>query len=178
MRKVSLFVVVAVLFFLPSALTAQTLNIVYVDIQRVMAESDKGKEELSAFNVEKEKLRIILDNKQKELSKLKDDIDKQSATITADARAEKGRVLQNKAKDFQRLADEYNEDLKQKYEQITGKLLMDLEEVIKTVGDRDKYSIILERRIPGFLYGAQSLDITNKVLSLYNEMAKKKTIKK
>jgi outer membrane protein len=178
MRKVSLAVVIVVLFFLPSILIAQTLNIVYVNLQRVMLESDKGKEAKNTLTVEAEKLKKSLDIKQDELQKMKDAIEKQGATITPDARAEKEKQYQIKLKDYQRIYNDYQTELQQKDAEFTQKILKELEEVVRTVGEKEKYSIILEKNQAGILFASPSIDITNKVINLYNETAKKKTIKK
>jgi len=178
MRKVSFAVVLAVSLLLPSILMAQTLNIVYVNLQKVMLESDKGKEAKNALTVEAEKLKKNLDSKQDELQKMKDAIEKQSATITPDARAEKEKQYQAKLKDYQRLYNDYQTELQQKDGEFTQKILKDLEEVVRTLGERDKYTIILEKNQAGILFASPAIDITNKVINLYNETAKKKTIKK
>ncbi|MCX5813734.1 MAG: OmpH family outer membrane protein [Proteobacteria bacterium] len=178
MRKVSLAVVAVVLLFLPSVLIAQALNIVYVNLQRVMLESDKGKEAKNALTGEAEKLKKSLDSKQDELQKMKDAIEKQGATITPDARAEKEKQYQIKLKDYQRLYNDYQTELQQKDAEFTQKILKELEEVVRTLGERDKYTIILEKNQAGILFASPNIDITNKVINLYNETAKKKTIKK
>ncbi len=178
MRRVLLSVAVLGLLFIPSVLLAQTLSVVYVNLQKVMLDSDKGKEAKNALTGEAEKLKKSLDNKQNELQKMKDAIEKQGATITAEARAEKEKQYQAKLKDYQRLYNDYQTELQQKDAEFTQNILKDLEEVVKTLGERDKYTIILEKNQAGILFASPTVDITNKVITLYNEMAKKKAIKK
>lgn len=178
MKKLIFTGAVVGLLFLPLVSAAQTLNIVFVNLQRVMLESDKGKEAKNSLTGEAEKLKKSLDNKQDELQKMKDAIEKQGATITPDARAEKEKQYQIKLKDYQRLYNDYQTELQQKDGEFTQKILKELEEVVKIVGERDKYTIILEKNQAGILFASPTIDITNKVISLYNEMAKKKTIKK
>jgi outer membrane protein len=176
MRKVSLAVAAVVLLLLPSALIAQTQNIVFVNLQKVMLESEKGKEAKNAMTGEFEKVKKDLENKQSELQKMKDTIEKQGTTITPEARAEKEKQYQAKMKDYQRIYNDYQTELQQKDSEFTQKILKELEEVVKTIGERDKHTIILEKSQALFL--SPSIDITNKVINLYNETAKKKTNKK
>jgi len=49
--------------------------------------------------------------------------------------------------------------------------------VVRTLGEREKYSLILEKSQAGILYATPAIDITNKVIALFNEAAKKKPIK-
>ena len=174
MRKVSIAVAVAVMFFLPLIVRAQTLNIVYVDLQRVMLESEKGKEARKSLTDEAERLKKSLDAKQDELQKLKDAMEKQGAMITQEARAEKDKQYQAKLKDYQRLANDYQGELQQKDMEFTQKILKELEEVVKIMGEKERYSMVLEKSQAGILFGSPSLDVTTKVIAMYNESSKKR----
>jgi len=178
MKNIILIAAIFTMLFLPFTLRSQTQNIVYIDLQRVMLESEKGKEAKKALTSEAERLKKNLDGKQEELQKMKDTIEKQGATITPDARAEKEKQYQIKLKDYQRLYNDYQGELQQKDMEFTQKIVKDLEEIIKNMGEKEKYMLILEKNQAGILYGAPAVDITNKVINLYNEAAKKKTIKK
>ena len=174
MKKVSVVfvVVLAVMFILPMVARAQGLTIAYVDLQRVMIESEKGKEARKSLSDEAEKLKKSLDTRQEELQKLKDAMEKQGGMITPDARAEKEKTYQAKLKDYQRVANDYQGEMQQKDMELTQKIVKEIEEVVKGLGDREKYSMIVEKS--QMLYGASSLDITAKVITLYNESVKKK----
>ena len=174
MRKLLLITVVALTFFLPSLTRAQTLNVAYVDLQRVMLESEKGKEAKVSLTAEADKLKKSLDTKQDELQKMKDQIERQGATITPEARAEKEKQYQAKLKDYQRVYGDYQAELQQKDTEVTQKILKDLEEVIKSLGEKEKYTLILEKSQAGLLFASPSIDITNKVISTYNDTVKKK----
>jgi outer membrane protein len=174
MRKLVLITVVALTFFLPSITKAQTMNIVYVDLQRVMLESEKGKDAKISLTAEADKLKKSLDVKQDELQKMKDQIERQGATITPEARAEKEKQYQTKLKDYQRLYSDYQAELQQKDGEFTQRILKDLDDVIKNLGEKDKYMLILEKSQAGILFASPTIDITNKVISTYNETLKKK----
>lgn len=174
MRKVFLAAAVAVMFFLPQIVRAQALNIVYVDLQRVMLESEKGKEARKTLTDEAERLKKNLDAKQNELQKLKDAMEKQGAMITQEARAEKDKQYQAKLKDYQRLANDYQGELQQKDMEFTQKILKELEEVVKGMGEKERYSMVLEKSQAGILFGSPTLDVTSKVIALYNDSARKR----
>ena len=174
MRKLVIIAVVSFTFFLTSFASAQTLNIAYVDLQRVMLESEKGKEAKVSLTAEADKLKKSLDAKQEELQKMQDQIQKQGATITPEARAEREKQYQAKLKDYQRLYSDYQAELQQKDGEFTQKILKDLEEVIKGVGEKDKYTLILEKSQAGILFASPVIDITSKIINAYNEITKKK----
>jgi outer membrane protein len=158
----------------PIVAAAQTSGIVYVDLQRVMLESERGKEVKKILTDEMNKVKKSLDGKQDELQKMKDSIEKQAATITPEARGEKEKQYQAKLKDYQRLANDAQAELQQKDMEFTQKVVKEMEEVVKNIALRDKYVLILEKSSGGILYASPSIDITTKVIAGYNESAKKK----
>jgi outer membrane protein len=158
----------------PHISKAQSMNIGCVDLKRVIVESDKGKQIQKTLTDEADRLKKTLDAKQDELQKLKDAIEKQGATITPDARADKEKQYQNKLKDYQRLAGDYQSELQQKDSEYMQKILTELETIIKTVAEKEKYVIVLEKNQGGILYSAPTVDITDKVIAAFNEAAKKK----
>ena len=166
MKKRFFVLAAAMLFLLPLTALSQTANIVYIDVQRVMLESEKGKEARKTIQDEAERFKKILDSKQDELQKLKDAIEKQAIATTPEARAEKSKQFDSKRKDFERLSNDYQGELQQKGMELEQKMLKEVEEVVKTIGERDKYALIVERPMAGILYGIPSLDITTKDRSL------------
>ncbi|OPY80420.1 MAG: periplasmic chaperone [Syntrophorhabdus sp. PtaU1.Bin153] len=174
MKKILLIATMIVVFAFPIVARGQALNVVYIDVQKVMVESDKGKEAKQTLSREAERLKKNLDGKQSELQKMKDAIEKQGATITPDARAEKEKQYQGKLKDYQRLVSDSQTELQQKDMEYTQKILKDIEEAVKSLGEKEKYTLILEKSQSGILFASPSIDITPKVISLVNEAAKKK----
>jgi outer membrane protein len=146
----------------------------YIDLQKVMIESDKGKEARKSLTEELEKRKKELSQKQDELQKMKDSLEKQTAMITPEARADKEKQYQGHLKDYQRISNDYQTELQQKDQEFTQKILKDLEELIKTLGENEKYTVILEKTQGGLLFASPSVDMTDKVIAMYNEWTKRK----
>jgi outer membrane protein len=170
-------IVVGILVMVTLPLTASSqVSIAYIDLQKVMVESEKGKEAKQTLTQEAERLKKALDGKQDELQKMKDSIEKQGTTITPEARADKEKQYQGKLKDYQRLANDYQTELQQKDMELTQKMLKELEEVIKGIGEKEKYTLIVEKS--QVLFASPAVDITPKIINLFNEATKKKATKK
>lgn len=178
MKNITVVAIMVAMLFIPLTVRSETFNIAYVDLQRIMLESDKGKEAKKTLTDEFEKVKKSMEGKQDELQKMKDDIERKGAAITPDARAEKERQYQNKLKDYQRLSNDYQGELQQKDMELTQRILKEIDEIVKNLGEKEKYTLILEKSQAGILFATPAIDITSKVISLYNESAKKKTIKK
>jgi outer membrane protein len=176
MKKLVGMMVVLTFMFVPViafSQTAQPTKIGYIDLQRVMLESERGKEAKKGLTDEADKLKKTLNQKQDEIQKLKDALERQAATITPEARADKEKQYQAKLKDYQRLAGDYETELRQKDMETSGKILKELEEIVKRLGDSEKYTLILERSQAGILFGNPSNDMTDKVIAQYNDSVKK-----
>jgi outer membrane protein len=77
-------------------------------------------------------------------------------------------------KDYQRLAGDYQSELQQKDQEYTQKILKEIDKIIKGVGEKEKYSIILEKTQGGILFATPAADITDKIITILNEAGKKK----
>ena len=161
------------MLLIPFISKAQSMNIACVDLKRVIVESDQGKQIHEIMVAEQERMKKDIDAKQDELQKLKDAIEKQGTTITPEAQAEKEKQYQSKQKDYQRLADDYQSELQQKDSEYMQKTLGELEGIVKAMGEKEKYTVILERNQAGVLFSM--VDITDKVIAAFNEASKKQT---
>ncbi|HOJ42908.1 MAG TPA: OmpH family outer membrane protein [Syntrophorhabdaceae bacterium] len=177
--KKNLFVLIAslIIVFASNIVCAQQVSIAYVDIGKVIMESDKGKQAKKTMDEEIAKIRKDLSSKQEELQKLKDSIDKQGAALKPEVKEEKQKLYNKKLKDYQNLENEYQGDMQQKIAEFEQKLVNEIMEVIKKIGDEGKYTVILQKHPAIILYAAPSIDITNKVIEVYNKQAKEKTNK-
>jgi len=171
-------VIVAAILLAPFAAKSQSaMNVAFIDLQKVMLESEPGKQIRGTLTKEAERLKASLDGKQAELQRLKDAVEKQGATMTPEARGQKEKDYQAKLKDYQRLYNDYQAELQQKDAEFTQKVLKQVEEVVRGLGEREKYTLIFEKSQAGILFAQPSVDITNKVITLFNQSAKTKPIK-
>lgn len=170
MKKI-LFVVSMVLYA-TTAFASGPVKIGYVDLQKALNESEAGKEAKAAFNKRVEELQKTLDEKQNELKKLQEEMEKQKGLLTSEAKTEKEKVYQQKIKDVQRFAKDSQEELQQKDSEFTRKILKDLREIIKKIGTDDGYTLIIEKGEAFVLYAAEGVEITEKVIKAYNKMKK------
>jgi len=66
---------------------------------------------------------------------------------------------------------DYQQDLRQKENEMMSDILKELEGVVSDLGKSEKFTVILERS--QILYSDQGTDITNKVIEAYNSRVKK-----
>lgn len=168
MKKVGVFILSLgmLIFFSSPAPGAEPLKIAYVDMQKALNFCEAGKEAKKQMALEVEKMQKSFVGKQKELEKLKEDLEKRGTVLSETVRTEKEREYQVKLRDLQRLQRDYEESLKQKDQELSGQILRNLEAIIKKMGEEGKYTLILERNQPPIIYISNAVDLTDEVIKI------------
>ncbi|PLX89975.1 MAG: hypothetical protein C0619_10235 [Desulfuromonas sp.] len=155
---------IALVFTASSVLAAG--GIAYVDLQKALNTSNAGVAAKQEISEQVKKYEEIVKQKQDALMTLKDDIEKQSVLLSEDAKSQKLREYQQQGKDLERFTKDIQEELQQKDADFTNRILEQLSEVIKEIGEAEDYDLVLERT--GILYTSDRIDITQKVIDAYN----------
>lgn len=142
------------------------IKIAYVDVQRALNECDAGKHAKADFQGRVQALEGKLQRQQTEVQSLKDEIEKKGMLMNPDQRQSLQDQYVAKAKDFDREYKDARDELQHKDNEITSRIVHDLAQIIRTLGERDGYTIVLEKG--SILWGAPSIDITDQVIRSYN----------
>jgi len=151
---------------------AADLKVAYVDIQRAINECNAGKDAKKALTKDVEKLQHLGGEKQKELQTMKESFEKQTLMLTPEARANKEKEYQSKARDFQRWMDDTQNEMNQKRMEMERTISTGLIKVIQKVGADEGYTIILEKNESIVLYVSKTLDITDRVIKAFDAQKK------
>ncbi|MCC6811096.1 MAG: OmpH family outer membrane protein [Deltaproteobacteria bacterium] len=144
----------------------------YVDMQSALNLIEEGKKEKNKLKKDFDVKQKRLDDMQQELKKSKEDYDKQSAMLKDDVRMKKQTELQEK---FMKLQQEYvamQKDLSEREQAVTREIFGKMKGIIEKIGDRDNYTLILERNEGNVLYFKKHMDITDEVVRIYNSQFK------
>ena len=144
------------------------VKIGYIDLQKVIRDSKAGKSAKAAFENEFKKKKQIIDNKANILAQEKQDFISQSPLMDDQARKIKAEEIQQNEKELTRLRDDFREELQKKDFELTQKILKELESVIRVIGDKEGYSLIVEKTESGIIYGGDDVNITQKVITAYD----------
>jgi outer membrane protein len=149
----------------------EKVRIGFVDIQRVIGESQAGKRAKDRFQAQVKKAESDLQKERLDLERMRNDIDKKGPLLRDDERRNMEAEFQKRSINLQRTLGDYQQDLRQKESEMMSDILKDLEVIVNEVGKADKFTLILERS--QILYSDQGIDITNKVIETYNSRTKK-----
>ena len=164
--------IVGVLLFGHSLSAAQErIKIGYIDIQKVISESQAGKRARDRFQAQVKKAEGDIIKERQEIERLKSDLDKKGPLLKDEERRNMESDLQKRSVNLQRSMADHQQELQAKNNEMMSELLKELEKIVNEVGKAEKFTLILERA--QILYSDQGIDITSKVIETYNSRAKK-----
>lgn len=152
------------------ALAQERIKIGFIDIQRVISESQPGKRAKERFQAQVKKAESDVVKERQDLEKLKADIEKKGPLLKDEERRNLEADYQRRSVTLQRAMSDYQQELQQKNNEMMADILKELEQIVNEVGKADKFTLILERS--QILYSDQGIDITSKVIETYNSRKK------
>jgi outer membrane protein len=158
----------ALIFFFSAPALAQPVSsaIGVFDLQKVFADSQKGKEVKKALEADFKKRQDELKKKEDEIKKLSTELRQlaSSGSASNDDLRKKDENLKNKVMAYQEQLTTYNEEMR-KAEEQKMKPLMD--NVVKTATELARgrgYLIVLETQRSGVVFALEALDMTAEII--------------
>jgi outer membrane protein len=146
-------------------------RIAYIDVQRVLARSAAGVAAREQLEREKGTMQKEMDGKRVELEKLREELEKKGALLTAEARREKQDQFERKRRDAARLADDFQKELEKREQALLQKVLQEVSGVIEQIGKERGFYLIVEKRGAGVIYASPEADMTDDVIRAYDRHA-------
>ena len=162
-----LFICVGLLLSSPVTYAAEA-KIVYINIKRVFTESKRGQKEKEAFTAKVNAKKKEVEKKQEEFMVFKEDLEKKALMLSDQARREKEKEYQEKAKELEWLVKDSNEELRKLEQEMLDKLMKILQKVVENMGKKENYTLILEENASSILYAPKEMDITDQVIKAFD----------
>jgi outer membrane protein len=147
---------------------AAQISVAVIDVQRVVTESDPGKQAL-------QKLKGLQDGKidegralQQELTTMQEQLSKQRFTLSEEKLAELGKQIEDKQIALQRFQDDAERELEEARRRELGGLEARIIPVIDAVGAERGFTLIFNKFQSGLVYADDSVDITDEVIRRFN----------
>ena len=163
------YLILIIFFFTQTKLVYSNSNIVYLDVQFIIDNSDLGlfykKKVLKSY----EELKIELSIKEKET-----DLKNKKNILSKEELDKNLKELNNMVNNYQILRNKYNKiviDDKKKYSLI---ILKNINPLLTSYAENNNITLILEKK--NILVGVKALDVTNEILNLLNKETKNKKL--
>ena len=128
------------------AVESSTTKIATVNIQEVLLGSTAGQEVKKMLEAKVDALRA--------------EIEKKSSVWSPEVKDEKERDYQKRVREVQLKTEDAQFELQQMEKQLMSPILNELQQVIKELGEKNGYTLIMDSRA-GLLYVNESLDISD-----------------
>ena len=168
------YLILIIFFFTQTKLVYSNSNIVYLDVQFIIDNSDLGlfykKKVLKSY----EELKIELSIKEKKIKEKETDLKNKKNILSKEELDKNLKELNNMAKNYQILRNKYNKiviDDKKKYSLI---ILKNINPLLTSYAENNNITLILEKK--NILVGVKALDVTNEILNLLNKETKNKKL--
>jgi outer membrane protein len=170
-------IVVAILALLWSGTAHATdLKIGVIEPQKVLDGTRNGKKIKDSLQEYVKSRQKIIDLEEEELKKIEEDLVKQSAVLSADAKKEKEETFRKRMIEYQRKVGQLNQEVQNKKKEVLEEFNKGLEQIVKGIADKEKLSLVVEKGDNGagalVVYSHPSLDITDRVIKELDKGAK------
>ena len=146
------------------------INVAVIDVQRVVTESDPGKEALR-------KLKELSDKKvqegqalQQEVAALREQFDKQRFTLAEEKLQELSKQIEDRSIALERFQDDAQRELNDARRRTLGGLEERIMPVINQIGQEQGLTLIFNKFQSGLVYADDAVDITSDVIRRFNTL--------
>ena len=159
------------------AQTSKTASIAILNIQAAIAESNDGQEAAKMLREKFAPKRAELEKQQKDIADLQNQLRNQEKTLSEEARTRLIRTLDDKTRAFNRANEDATTEFQQAEQDAINEIGRKIVQVIAEHAQKMGYGIVLDVSSPQtpVLYADVAIDITDKVIELYNQATAKTT---
>jgi len=171
--KVLLFCLIVVCFTWNSSFAADkgAVTIGIMNVQKVLIESEPGKDAKKRFEVKKSELEAGFIKEQEELKELQQEIEKKGSVWSKDKKDEKVLEFNKLRRDLQTKTEDARMEMKQLQDKELEPIIKALEKVVDTYGEKNGFTAILDSK-NGVIYFDKSTDISDALIVELNKAMK------
>ena len=151
-----------------AAAVAADLKIGVIEPQKVLDGTKSGKKIKDSLQEYVKSRQKIIDLEEEELKKMEEDLVKQSAVLSADAKKEKEETFRKRMVEYQRKVSQLNQEVQNKKKEVLDDFNKNLEQIVRVIADKEKLSLVVEKGDNGagalVIYSHPSLDLTDRVI--------------
>lgn len=169
LKGLFLALVTMVILFPAAPLAAQAVKIGVVDLQKFQKNSKSFQKASLSVKKKFDDMQQKLNDERATLGRLEEDFKKQTMMLSLDAQEDKKRELEKKQRHFKFMYDDFTQEMKETEMDAIKKIMKELEKIVEKIGEKEGYSVILERRTLGLLYFNNTIDLTERVTDAYDK---------
>lgn len=162
-----------VTFLVISEPMAETLRIGIFDMQKIMIKSKAIQKYRQEVGKEIESKRKVFKEKEDAVREIEEKLKKEGQSSAVNETRELREKLADKERELKRLKEDISLELQKVDRELTEKAFKEIGEIIRDIADKENYTIIFEKNSAGIVHFKDSVDITEKIITLYDKRANK-----
>ena len=143
-------------------------KIAVVDLQRAINETEEGRAAKNKLKKLFKRRQKDLDAKQTAIKQMKESIETQRNVLSRDALQKKLEEYQKAFVDLQTVYVDYQRELSIKEAELTKDIIASMQRILRRIGQKNGYQLILERNEAGVIFVPTNLDLTDLLIQKYN----------
>ena len=171
MLKKSVFLLFFLIYFFQLNLTnAEEFKINYVDIDKIILQSDAGKKMNKLIEASIKKKNKRFQKIEEDLKKKDAEIVKQQNILSKDELNKKIQDLQKEIQNYRSEKENFRKEMAQKKLNATGQMVSNLNKILGQYANENSISLIIQKK--NIVIGKSDMDITKQILEIFNKEVK------
>jgi outer membrane protein len=168
LQRHAITLVAAILLSSLSPTVFAQVRVAVVDMQQALNETQDGRQAKAQLKRLFKRRQQALDKRQNELKKMKEDIEKQRDVLSRQELQKRMEDYQTAFVELQTTYVEYQRELAQKEAQLTKGILERMQGILRSIGQAQGYTLIVERNEGGVVWAPNNIDLTDTLIQRYN----------
>lgn len=148
---------------------ADALKLGVFDIQKILRDSKVVQDYRQKFGQEMAAKRKTFSEKQKSAVEIEEKLKKEGQRLSLEERKSLEEKLAVELKELKRLKEDLDAEIQKSDRELTQKTLQEIGGIIKQIFDKEGYTIIFEKSGAGIAIFKDTVDITGKIIKLYDK---------
>jgi len=157
----------------PSAPNGKEVKVAVIDVQKILTDSNEGKQALAELKKLSDGKMKEARSKQVDITDLRSRIAEGKLSLSEDKLNDLEKQLEQKVNDFQQFQQEANKELQGARDKAFNKIEQEVMPIINQVGEKDGYTLIFNKYQSGLLYAPDAIDITDEIVKKFNDLSAK-----
>lgn len=173
-RVVASMVVLGCLWGLTAAAQAQDkVRVGMLDLRKVLVESKPGQRHRAEIEKMVKERRDKLTKEETAIKSLQEKLEKDKLVLTQAQKEQKQKEIEGKIADLQKVAQEYQQQVSKRDNELSGAAGAVVREIIADVAKQEKLVMVVDKNQAGVYWVAEPVDITERVAKAYEAKAGK-----
>ena len=149
-----------------------------VNIQQIITTVKQGKNVRAKLQGVFDSKQKVIKSEQEKIKKMQEDYQKQKTIMSADVQRKKEQEMQRAMMQLQQKTVGYQREIQEMEAKLKKPILERVKKVVETVSKQNKVDVVFEVSMTPIVYAKSEVDLTKKVIKLYNQKYPVKSKKK